>query len=143
MIGFFSMMHDIGKIHIPDSILKKEGPLNPEQWEIMKSHCTAGEKILGKKHFYRLAREIARSHHERWDGSGYPDGLKGDSIPLSARVVTVADVFDALTHVRPYKQAWPEERAMDEMKRLSGKVFDPAIMGIFLRAQSEKRVCVD
>ncbi|MFH1292694.1 MAG: HD domain-containing phosphohydrolase, partial [Pseudomonadota bacterium] len=119
-ISFFSMMHDIGKIHIPDHILKKAGPLNPEEWQIMQTHCIAGEKILGKKPFYQPARDIARSHHERWDGSGYPDGLKGESIPLAARIVTVADVFDALILERPYKKAWPKEEAIEEMKMLSG-----------------------
>ncbi|MBU0768103.1 MAG: response regulator, partial [Proteobacteria bacterium] len=94
-LSFFSMMHDVGKIHIPDHILKKPGPLTDQEWKLMRTHCIAGEKILGNKAFYQTAREIARSHHERWDGSGYPDGLKGESIPLAARIVTVADVFDA------------------------------------------------
>lgn len=105
-IGFFSMMHDVGKIHIPDSILKKQGPLTEEEWSVMKNHAIVGEIILGDKPFYQTAREIARSHHERWDGAGYPDGLKGKAIPLAARIVTVADVFDALTNERPYKKAW-------------------------------------
>ena len=106
-ISFFSIMHDVGKIHIPDKILKKRGTLTGEEWAIMQTHCIAGEKILGNKPFYQTAREIARSHHERWDGNGYPDGLKGESIPLAARIVTVADVFDALTNERPYKKTCP------------------------------------
>ncbi|NLD36369.1 MAG: response regulator [Desulfatiglans sp.] len=105
-ISFFSVMHDIGKIHIPDTILQKNGPLDPDEWEIMRTHCIAGEKILGEKPFYKTAREIARSHHERWDGTGYPDGLSENSIPLSARIVSIADVFDALTNKRKYKEAW-------------------------------------
>ncbi|HUV51097.1 MAG TPA: HD domain-containing phosphohydrolase [Anaerolineae bacterium] len=137
-IAFFSIMHDIGKIHIPDSILQKPGPLSVEEWVIMQEHCIAGEKILGNKSFYRIAREIARSHHERWNGSGYPDGLKKDSIPLPARIVTIADIFDALTHERPYKQAWPFEEALAEMEMLSGKVFDPEILKAFFRIQSAK-----
>lgn len=131
-ISFFSIMHDVGKIHIPDNILKKPGPLTPDEWAVMKTHCISGEKILGNKPFYKTAREIARSHHERWDGSGYPDGLTGDSIPLAARIVTVADVFDALTHARPYKPAWPLEKAVAEMKMHSGKMFDPEILEVFL-----------
>jgi len=134
-IGFFSMMHDVGKIHIPDRILRKPGPLTDQEWDLMRTHCVAGEKILGNKPFYKIAREIARSHHERWDGSGYPDGLKGDSIPLAARVVTIADVFDALTHKRSYKSAWTVQDALTEMKRMSGKMFDPIILSIFIRLQ--------
>jgi len=138
-ISFFSIMHDVGKIHIPDRILQKPGPLDAEEWGVMQTHCIAGEKILGNKPFYQTAREIARSHHERWDGNGYPDGLKGESIPLAARIVTVADIFDALTHERPYKPAWPVEEALAEMKMLSGKVFDPEIVSVFLRIQINKR----
>ena len=137
-IAFFSIMHDVGKIHIPDSILQKPGTLTVEEWVVMQTHCIAGEKILGDKPFYQTAREIARSHHERWDGNGYPDGLKEDSIPLPARIVTLADVFDALTHERPYKQAWPLEDALAEMEILSGKVFDPEILKVFFRIQGAK-----
>ncbi len=137
-IAFFSIMHDIGKIHIPDSILQKPGPLTVEEWVVMQTHCIAGEKILGDKPFYRIAREIARSHHERWDGNGYPDGLKWDSIPLPARIVTVADVFDALTHERPYKKAWPLEEALAEMEISSEKIFDPEILKVFFRIQDAK-----
>lgn len=130
-ISFFSIMHDIGKIHIPDTILQKQGPLSPHEWKIMCTHCAAGEKILGKKTFYKTAREIARSHHERLDGGGYPDGLKGCGIPLSARIVSIADVFDALTHKRKYKEAWSCEKALKEMKKLSGKAFDPEFVEVF------------
>ncbi len=132
-ISFFSIMHDVGKIHIPDSILTKQDLLTTAEWTIMYTHSVAGENILGNKSFYRTAREIARSHHERWDGNGYPDGLNGDSIPLAARIVTVADVFDALTHDRPYKRGWPVEEAIAEMKSLSGKLFDTEILKVFLK----------
>ena len=135
-IGFFSMMHDVGKIHIPDNILKKPGSLNSEEWAIMQTHTIAGERIMGTKSFYQIAREIARNHHERWDGDGYPDKLKGKQIPLPARIVTVVDIFDALTHERPYKSAWPIDEAMDEMKSLSGKTFDPEILDIFFHILS-------
>ncbi len=137
-ISFFSIMHDVGKINIPDDILKKGGPLTDEEWAVMKTHTISGEKILGKKPFYQTAREIARSHHECWDGSGYPDGLKGESIPLAARIVTIADVFDALTHARPYKKGWPKQKALTEMKRLSGERFDPEIFEVFLTVQEDK-----
>jgi cyclic di-GMP phosphodiesterase len=138
-ISFSSIMHDVGKIHIPDRILRKPGPLTDKEWDVMRTHCIAGEKILGNKPFYNTAREIARSHHERWDGNGYPDGLKGESIPLAARVVTVADVFDALTHERPYKPAWTVEAALEEMKTMSGKVFDPKILNKFIGLYAKKR----
>ena len=128
-------MHDVGKIHIPDHILKKQGRFTDEEWSIMKTHTIAGEKILGNKPFYKQARQIARSHHERWDGNGYPDGLKKEETPLSARIVAIADVFDALIHKRPYKPAWPVDKAVAEMKRLSGKAFDPNIMHEFLKMQ--------
>ncbi len=136
-ISFFSIMHDVGKIHIPDEILQKRGPLTNGERAVMRTHCVAGEKILGNKPFYQIAREIARNHHERWDGKGYPDGLTKDSIPLSARIVSVADIFDALTHKRPYKEAWPVEKAVREMKALSGKAFDPDILNAFLKLQEK------
>ncbi|MBI4620670.1 MAG: response regulator [Desulfobacterales bacterium] len=135
-IGFFSIMHDVGKIHIPDNILKKPASLNKEEWNIMKTHTIEGEKILGNKPYYQVARDIARSHHERWDGNGYPDGLKDMAIPLAARIVTVADIFDALTHERPYKKAWPVEKALNEMKSLSGSTFDPEILDAFFNIQT-------
>ncbi|MBW1722860.1 MAG: response regulator [Deltaproteobacteria bacterium] len=137
-ISFFSTVHDIGKIHVPDAILKKPGPLDPEEWAVMKAHTLVGSRILGVHPFYRTAREIARSHHERWDGTGYPDGLRGHDIPLPARIVAVADVYDALTHSRPYKVAWPVEKALEEMKAQSGKAFDPEILEAFLHVISEE-----
>jgi len=135
-IGFFSLMHDVGKIQVPDNILKKQGPLTDEERAVMMTHCIAGEKILGNKPFYKTAREIARSHHERWDGSGYPEGLKGEEIPIAARIVAVSDVFDALTHERPYKPAWPLKKAITEMKNMSGTYFDPKIFNVFLNIVS-------
>jgi len=137
-IGFFSMMHDVGKIHIPDKILRKPGPLANKEWAVMKTHTVEGERILSRKTSYQTAREIARSHHEHWDGSGYPDGLKGKAIPVAARIVTVADVFDGLIHARPYKEAWPLKKVLAEMKRLSGKMFDPEILEVFLKMQQEE-----
>lgn len=131
-IGFFSMMHDVGKIHIPDRILRKPGRLTKSEWRTMKHHTITGEKILGKSAYYAIARQIARNHHEWVDGSGYPDGLKGSHIPLPARVVAVADVFDALTHERVYKKAWPTDAAINELIQLSGKQFDTDIVNAFV-----------
>jgi putative two-component system response regulator len=135
-ISFFSMMHDVGKIHIPDSILLKPEVLTQDEFEIMRTHTVIGEKILGNKPFYRTAREIARSHHEHWDGTGYPDKLKGDLIPLPARITAIADVFDALTHDRHYKTAWPVTKAINDMKMLSGRQFDPSALDAFIRIHS-------
>ncbi len=131
-IGFFSMMHDVGKIHVPDRILKKKSPLTAAEWKIMQRHTVAGEKILGSSSFYDMARRIARSHHERMDGSGYPDGLEGDRIPLEARIVAVADVYDALGHARPYKPAWPRDKVLAEMRHLSGWHLDSEIVSALL-----------
>jgi putative two-component system response regulator len=135
-IGFFSMMHDVGKIHVPDNILNKKGPLSEKQWRVMKEHTTAGEKILGNSPYYLIARQIARSHHEWMDGSGYPDGLKGVKIPLPARIVAVVDVFDALTHERPYKKAWPTHEAVEELKRLAGRQLDTDLVSAFVQIVS-------
>lgn len=127
-IGYSSIMHDVGKIAVPDEILKKPGKFTPEEFETMKAHTVNGEKILPFKPFFAMARKIARSHHEKWDGSGYPDGLAGENIPLCARITAVADVFDALISKRSYKDEWPIEKAMAEMKQCSGSHFDPAVV---------------
>ena len=125
-------MHDVGKIGIPDAILLKPGKLDADEWEIMRSHTTIGEHIIGEHHsqLLQLAARIARSHHEKWDGSGYPDGLVGEEIPHAARIVALADVFDALTSVRPYKKAWPVAEAVAHIHEQSGKHFDPAIVAV-------------
>lgn len=127
-------LHDVGKIGVPDRVLMKPGRLTAEEFEIIKSHTTIGTEILGRSKFaiLQMSGEIAASHHERWDGSGYPQGLKGEQIPLCGRIVAIADVFDALTHDRPYKKAWSLEAAVVEMKRLNGIQFDPALMSVFL-----------
>jgi putative two-component system response regulator len=120
-------MHDVGKIGIADKILLKPGPLEADEWQIMKRHTVIGAEILGDhpSALMRVARTVALRHHERWDGSGYPDGLLGEEIPLAARVVAVADVFDALLSVRPYKAAWSVDRAAVEIRSQSGRHFDP------------------
>lgn len=128
-------LHDVGKIAMPDSILLKEGPLTEEEMDKMREHPTVGASILSGSRFPMLlmAEEIALQHHECWDGCGYPAGLKGEEIPLSARIVSIIDVFDSLTHVRPYKRAWTEDEALDEIELLAGTKFDPAVARAFLR----------
>lgn len=128
-------MHDIGKIGIPDSILLKPGKLTDDEFEIMKKHAEIGAKILGSGDYplSKMARDIALHHHEKWDGSGYPFGLTGKNIPEVARIVAVADVFDALTSSRPYKKAWEIEEAVKHIDTQKGKHFDPAIVDVFHR----------
>ena len=128
-------LHDLGKIGIPDAILRKPGPLTPGEWEIMKTHTTAGARILvgGKSRVIRQAEEIALSHHERWDGSGYPEARAEDAIPLSARVVAVADVFDALTSERVYRKAWTPAAVQDYLRSHSGVHFDPHLVAVSMQ----------
>ncbi|GIO16083.1 two-component system response regulator [Cohnella xylanilytica] len=127
-------LHDIGKIGIPDDILLKPGRFEPEEFEKMKSHTTIGANILEGSSFdvLRLARVIALSHHEKWDGTGYPNGLSGEQIPIEARIVALADFYDALTHERPYKQAWTPEEAASEIETQRGRHFDPRVADAFL-----------
>ncbi len=127
-------MHDVGKIGIPDRILQKPGPLDPDEWKVMQSHATIGAEIIGEheRGVLALARQIALTHHEKWDGSGYPNGLAGDRIPLVGRICAIADVFDALTSVRPYKKAWTEEEAVEFLQRQRGQHFDPALVDLFI-----------
>jgi putative two-component system response regulator len=126
-------MHDIGKIGIPDNILLKPGKLNPEEWEIMKTHVTIGADLLDGTDIPLLvmARNIALSHHEKWDGSGYPLGLSGEAIPIEGRICAICDVFDALTSERPYKRAWPVEEAMALLQQQKGQHFDPQLVDLF------------
>lgn len=128
-----SPMHDIGKIGIPDRILLKPGKFEPEEWEIMKTHAAIGCEILSghPSELMEMARVIAESHHEKWDGSGYPHGLRGEDIPLVGRIVALADVFDALTSERPYKKAWSMEDALQYIEDNRGKHFDPTLVGAF------------
>lgn len=129
-----SPMHDVGKIGIPDAILLKPGKLDSHEWEIMKTHTTLGENILrdDENDFLHMAAVIALSHHEKWDGSGYPQGLSGNAIPEAARIVAVADVFDALISPRPYKGAWPFEKAVAYIADNGGIHFDPAVADSFM-----------
>jgi putative two-component system response regulator len=132
-------MHDIGKIIIPDAILKKEAGLTPEEREVMKKHTLLGADILkgSRSPLLKVARIISLTHHERYDGTGYPQGLKGKEIPLLGRIVSVADVFDALTSKRPYKEAYAFEEAIRIIKDLSGNHFDPDVVKAFLKRKSK------
>src|SRR3989441_1793372 len=128
-----ALLHDIGNMRIPDNILLKPGPLTDEEWGIMKKHPVYAFEFLAPVAHLRPALDIPYSHHEKWDGTGYPRGLRGDQIPLAARVFAVADVWDALRSDRPYRAAWPQERALDYIREQAGKHFDPAIVEVFLR----------
>jgi putative two-component system response regulator len=135
-------LHDIGKIAIPDALLLKAGRFTRDERAEMQRHTSIGADMLGgtSSGLLALARDIALTHHERWDGSGYPHGLAGDDIPLAGRIVALADVFDALTHSRPYKTAWPVERAVEEIRRQGGEQFDPELVEAFSELDHEQLV---
>ncbi|MDL5601122.1 response regulator [Metapseudomonas otitidis] len=128
-------MHDVGKIGIPDAVLRKPGKLDADEWAVMRQHVSIGAKIIGEhpSGLLRMAQRIALTHHEKWDGSGYPNGLAGEDIPIEGRIVAIADVFDALTSERPYKQAWPVEEAVAFLREQSGQHFDPDLVELFIQ----------
>ncbi len=139
-----SPLHDIGKVGIADHILLKPGKLTAEEFEIMKSHCIIGKKtletgisMLGKNAFFDFASDIIYTHHEKFDGSGYPEGLVGENIPLNGRIMALSDVYDALTSKRAYKEAWSHDRARDLIVDQSGRHFDPDVVQAFLNAQDD------
>jgi len=134
-------MHDVGKIGIPDAVLLKPGKLDAEEWAVMRRHPKIGAEIIGEHAggVLCVARQIALTHHEKWDGSGYPEGLAGEAIPLAARIVAIADVFDALTTRRPYKEAWSMETAFCHLRSESGRHFDPALVEPFIALEPEIR----
>lgn len=133
-INFAAQLHDVGKIGISDTILLKPGKLTDEEFETMKKHTVMGANILkgGSTSIMRMAEEIALTHHERWDGRGYPHGLAGDNIPVSGRIVSVVDVWDALTHSRPYKEAWSHDKALNLIRDNAGTQFDPKVASVFI-----------
>ena len=133
-------LHDVGKIGVPDCILLKPDKLTAAEFAVMKNHCTLGASMLssGRSDIVQNAERIALTHHEKWDGSGYPNGLKGEEICLEGRILAVADVFDALTHARPYKDAWPVEKAVSEICSLSGQHFDPHVVQAFMTLPHHK-----
>ena len=132
-----ALLHDIGKIGVPDSILHKPDSLTPEEWAIMRKHPKFAYDMLSPIEYLRPALDIPYTHHEKWDGAGYPRGLKGEDIPLSARLFAVADVWDALTSDRPYRAAWTEERAFTYIREQSGKHFDPQVVDLFFKLIKE------
>jgi putative two-component system response regulator len=132
-LGYDAMLHDVGKLHVDQAILKKPGQLTPDERREMEAHTERGEAILAELPSMVRAARIARSHHECWDGSGYPDGLAGEAIPLEARITAVADVLDALVADRCYKQAWPYARALGEVCDLGGSKLDPAVVDALRR----------
>ncbi len=133
LVRLAAPLHDVGKIGVPDEILLKPGKLTSEEFEVMKTHVTIGASILSRSQspLLRLGEQITLSHHERWDGTGYPFGLAEEEIPIPGRIVAVADVFDALTHDRPYKEAWPVDEAVAEISRQSGRQFGPGVVEAF------------
>ena len=138
-ILYAAPMHDVGKIGIPDNILLKPGKLDKDEWEIMKQHSAIGAEILNGSDadFIKLAEIIALTHHEKWDGSGYPGGLKGEDIPIEGRIVAIVDVFDAITSKRPYKEEMPVEEAFRIIREGKGKHFDPAVVDAFFALEDE------
>ena len=159
MIGFAAQLHDVGKIGIPDSILQKPGRLTEDEFDFMRRHCDMGNRVLSASHvsdktlfgtgsaavsadpwaspLSGMAATIAMTHHEKWDGSGYPNGLSGEDIPIEGRITAIADVFDALSSSRPYKEAFPNERCFEILREGRGKHFDPELLDVFLSRQAD------
>jgi putative nucleotidyltransferase with HDIG domain len=138
-VRWAALLHDIAKLATPDAVLRKPGPLTPEEWEVVKRHPVVGEEIL--KPVRRLAgvARLVRHHQERWDGTGYPDGLRGEQIPLGARILAVVDAYTAITDHRPYRPARTHEEAVTELRRCAGTQFDPAVVSAFLQVLEADR----
>lgn len=131
-VGYGFFLHDIGKVGVPEAVLCKPGPLDDEEWAVMRQHPAIGAQIVSPIRFLAGAVEIVRTHHERWDGAGYPHGLRGEHIPLASRIFAIADSFDAMTSDRPYRDALPVERALGEIREGAGTQFDPEVARVFL-----------
>jgi putative two-component system response regulator len=141
-LEFAFLLHDIGKIGVPDAVVLKPGPLTPEELGRMRQHVALGEQIIAEiPYLGGLAHDVVTAHHEHFDGSGYPSGLRGDQIPLVARIFAVVDAFDAMTNDRPYRQAASREWALAEIERHAGTQFDPAVVGAFIGMLSEQEAC--
>jgi len=138
MIKFCGLIHDIGKIGINESILQKPSKLTKKEYADVKTHSVIGENVVKHINFLKEGLPIIRHHHERYDGKGYPDGLKGEKIPLLARIIAVADAFDAMTSDRPYRKAFPPQEATKKLKENAGTQFDPQIVKIFINALNIK-----
>jgi HD-GYP domain-containing protein (c-di-GMP phosphodiesterase class II) len=138
--GRAALLHDVGKVGVPDAILQKPGKLTPEEFEVVKRHTDFGSTILSHDAAFAMAREVALGHHERWDGTGYPNGLAGETIPLVTRIVAVADVFDALVSERPYKSAWAPAEAILEIEANAGTQFDPAVVAVLVELYREGKL---
>jgi hypothetical protein len=139
-IGWAAMLHDVGKLHVPDAILLKPGALTDEEWAVVRQHSLWGAEILDHGAGFGMARRVARWHHENFDGSGYPDRLRRDAIPLEARLVRIVDAFDAMTHHRPYHEPRSFDHAIEEVKRCSGRHFDPEIARLFTDLATTSRL---
>jgi HD-GYP domain-containing protein (c-di-GMP phosphodiesterase class II) len=139
-LSFGALLHDIGKLALPDAILIKPGKLDDEEMAVMRTHPRIGYELLQRVTFLRGAGDIPYSHHERWDGGGYPQGLRGEAIPLAARIFSVVDVWDALISPRVYKPAWPEVDVLDYLRSGAGSQFDPALVALFLAHYDELKV---
>jgi putative two-component system response regulator len=145
MIGLAARLHDVGKVAVPDFVLLKQSPLSEEERLLMQRHCRTGHAILAEasSEVLRLAATIALTHHEWYDGTGYPDGLAGESIPVAGRIVAIADSFDALTNDRPYRQAHPFHEATEILQRERGTHFDPELLDLFLNADQLEEIYRD
>jgi putative nucleotidyltransferase with HDIG domain len=142
-INAAALLHDIGKLGIPDRLLQKPGPLTPDEYTQVKQHAILGADILSAMAFPAPLAQIVRHHHENWDGTGYPDGLRGEAIPIGARVLAIVDCYDALTSDRPYRRSLPHDRAMAMMLERRGTMYEPAIADAFLRIIAELRAAPD
>jgi len=136
-IRFGALLHDIGKLALPDAVLIKPGPLTPDEMTLMRTHPVLGRDLLMRTAFLRPAIDIPYAHHERWDGTGYPQGLSGEAIPLAARIFSVVDVWDALSFPRVYKPAWPEPDVLDYLRNAAGGQLDPGVVALFLEHYDE------